>query len=45
MAGGRRETVKGFKRAPEDAGVFSPGATSAHWLSHEEMVGVFRRYS
>ena len=44
MAGGRGETVKDFKRAPEDAGVFSPGVTSAHWLSHEETVGVFRRH-
>lgn len=45
MAGDRGETVKSLKRALEDAGVFSPGATSAHWLLHEEMVAVFRRHS
>lgn len=42
---GMAETVKGFKRAPEDAWVFFPGDTSAHWLSHEEMVAAFRRHS
>ena len=45
MAGGRGETVKSFKRALEDAGVFSPGLTSAYWLLHEEMVAAFRRHS